>query len=83
VLFSRYVVGSACSVQQLTHRTCVRQGVEPEMLALHQDRSSPIASESLAELLRTRCEQDFSRPRVSNDNEAGHPRRCPACLLAR
>jgi putative transposase len=75
-LFSRYVVGwliadveSAALAGRLLTETCARQGIEPDVLTLHQDRGSPMTSKTFAQTCADLgVTKSFSRPRVSNDN---------------
>ena len=75
-LFSRYVVGwliaeveSAELAKRLLTETCARQGIEPEVLTLHQDRGAPMTSKTFAQTCADLgVTKSFSRPRVSNDN---------------
>ena len=75
-LFSRYVVGwliatheSAALAQRLLTETCARQGIDPNVLTLHQDRGSPMTSKTFAQTCADLgVTKSFSRPRVSNDN---------------
>lgn len=75
-IFSRYVVGwliaeqeSAELAQRLIAETCAKQGIEPEQLALHSDRGSPMTSKLVSQLLTDLgIIKSHSRPRVADDN---------------
>jgi len=75
-LFSRYTVAwmvwlkenSALSAQ-LMDEACVRYGIEPGQLTLHQDRESPMtANEILGAMRALDITCSHSRPRVGNYN---------------
>jgi len=75
-IFSRYVVGwmladreNSLLAGRLIRETCEKHDVEPEVLALHSDRGSPMTSKTTAQLLADLgVVQSLSRPRVCNDN---------------
>ena len=54
-IFSRYVVG--WMVADRENETCLKQGIEPQVLTLHSDRGAPMTSKCTAQLPR--------RPRVT------------------
>ncbi len=75
-LFSRYVVGwmvaereSAALASRLIEESCLKQGIQPQVLTLHSDRGAPktrpCTAQRLAQLGITRS---LSRPRVSDDH---------------
>ncbi len=75
-IFSRYVVGwmvaareTAPLATRLIEQTCVKQGVQPQVLTLHSDRGAPMTSQCTAQLLANLgVTRSLSRPRVSDDN---------------
>jgi putative transposase len=75
-IFSRYVVGwmiaereNAAHARRLIAETCVRQGVVPGELTLHQDRGAPMRAKTFAQLLADLgVTKSHSRPHVSDDN---------------
>ena len=75
-LFSRYVVGwmlaereSAALATRLIEQTCLKQGIEPQVLTLHSDRGAPMTSKCTAQLLADLgVTRSLSRPQVSDDN---------------
>ena len=75
-LFSRYVVGwmvaereSAALATTLIEQTCLKQGIEPQVLTLHSDRGAPMTSKCTAQLLADLgVTRSLSRPHVSDDN---------------
>ena len=75
-IFSRYVVGwmvadreNSALAGRLIEETCIKQGVEPDMLTLHSDRGSPMTSKCTAQLLADLgVTRSLSRPQVSHDN---------------
>jgi putative transposase len=75
-VFSRYVPGwllanceSAALAEKLVRETCLKQGILPDQLTLHADRSSSMKSKPPAMLLADLgVAKTHSRPRVSNDN---------------
>ena len=57
-IFSRYVVGwmvadreNAALAATLIEETCLKQGIEPQVLTLHSDRGAPMTSKCTARLL--------------------------------
>ena len=57
-IFSRYVVGwmvadreNAALAATLIEETCLKQGIEPQVLTLHSDRGAPMTSKCTAQLL--------------------------------
>ncbi len=75
-IFSRYAVGwmvadreNAALAGRLIQETCLKQGVEPEVLTLHSDRGAPMTSKCTAQLLADLgVTRSLSRPQVSDDN---------------
>ena len=75
-LYSRFVVGWMLAPREnsnfaahLIQQTCLKEGVEPQVLTLHSDRGSPMTSKCTAQLLADLgLVQSLSRPRVSDDN---------------
>ena len=75
-IFSRYVVGwmvaereSAALASRLIEQSCLKQGIEPQVLTLHSDRGAPMTSKCTAQLLADLgVTRSLSRPRVSDDN---------------
>lgn len=75
-IFSRYAVGwmladreNAALAGRLIEETCLKQGVEPEVLTLHSDRGAPMTSKCTAQLLADLgVTRSLSRPRVCDDN---------------
>ena len=75
-IFSRYVVGwmvadreNAALAATLIEETCLKQGIEPQVLTLHSDRGAPMTSKCTAQLLADLgVTRSLSRPRVSDDN---------------
>lgn len=102
-LFSRYPVGwmvsrkeNAALAVQLFKETILRQGVNPGLLVIHQDRGSPMIAHQYQDFVKSLgATLSHSRPRVSNDNpmsEAqfktlkyapGYPGRFEGCKDAR
>ena len=72
-IFSRYVVGwrvaereSAALASRLIEQSCLKQGIEPQVLTLHSDRGAPMTSKCTAQLLADLgVTRSPSRPRVS------------------
>ena len=53
----------------LVSETCLKHGVQPQVLTLHSDRGSPMTAKCTAQLLADLgVTQSLGRPRVSNDN---------------
>ena len=75
-IFSRYVVGwmvaereNAALAATLIEQTCLKQGIEPQVLTLHSDRGAPMTSKCTAQLLADLgVTRSLSRPQVSDDN---------------
>ena len=75
-IFSRYTVGwmvaereSSALAATLIEQTCLKQGIEPQMLTLHSDRGAPMTSKCTAQLLADLgVTRSLSRPQVSDDN---------------
>ena len=75
-IFSRYIVGWMLADREnsqlaghLIRETCAKHDVEPEVLALHSDRGSPMTSKHTAQLMADLgVTQSFSRPQTSDDN---------------
>ena len=75
-IFSRYVVGwmvaereNATLAATLIEQTCLKQGIEPQVLTLHSDRGAPMTSKCTAQLLADLgVTRSLSRPQVSDDN---------------
>ena len=75
-IFSRYVVGwmvaereNAALAATLIEQTCLKQGIEPQVLTLHSDRGAPMTSKCTAQLLADLgVTRSLSRPHVSDDN---------------
>ena len=75
-IFSRYVVGwmvaereNSALAATLIEQTCLKQGIEPQMLTLHSDRGAPMTSKCTAQLLADLgVTRSLSRPQVSDDN---------------
>ena len=75
-IFSRYVVGwmvaereSSALAAKLIEQTCLKQGIEPQVLTLHSDRGAPMTSKCTAQLLADLgVTRSLSRPQVSDDN---------------
>ena len=75
-IFSRCVVGwmvadreNAALAATLIEETCLKQGIEPQVLTLHSDRGAPMTSKCTAQLLADLgATRSLSRPQVSDDN---------------
>ena len=75
-IFSRYVVGwmvadreNAALAATLIEETCLKQGIEPQVLTLHSDRGAPMTSKCTAQLLADLgVTRSLNRPQVSDDN---------------
>jgi len=75
-LYSRYVVGwmlapkeNASLAGHLIEESCIKHGVEPQILTLHSDRGSPMTAKCTAQLLADLgVTQSLSRPQVCDDN---------------
>lgn len=75
-IFSRYVVGWMVANREnsvlggrLIQQSCLKFGVQPQILTLHSDRGSPMTSQCTAQLLADLgVTRSLSRPQVSDDN---------------
>jgi putative transposase len=75
-IFSRYAVGwmiadreNATLASRLIQESCLKYGVQPEVLTLHSDRGAPMTSQCTAQLLADLgVTRSLSRPQVSDDN---------------
>ena len=75
-IFSRYVVGwmvanreNAALAGRLIQQSCLKFGVQPQILTLHSDRGAPMTSQCTAQLLADLgVTRSLSRPQVSDDN---------------
>lgn len=75
-IFSRYVVGwmvanrdNSALGNRLIQHSCLKYGVQPEVLTLHSDRGAPMTSQCTAQLLADLgVTRSLSRPQVSDDN---------------
>jgi len=75
-VYSRFVVGWMVAAQEnaelaeiLITKTCQRENIPPEKLALHSDRGAAMRSKTVAQLLiDLHIAQSFSRPYTPNDN---------------
>ena len=75
-IFSRYVVGWMVADQEnsalagrLIQQSCLKHGVQPQVLTLHSDRGAPMTSQCTAQLLADLgVTRSLSRPQVSDDN---------------
>lgn len=75
-IFSRYVVGWMVGTREnsalggrLIQQSCLKHGVQPQILTLHSDRGSPMTSQCTAQLLADLgVTRSLSRPQVSDDN---------------
>ena len=73
-IFSRCVVGwmvadreNAALAATLIEETCLKQGIEPQVLTLHSDRGAPMTSKCTAQLLADLgVTRSLSRPQVSD-----------------
>ena len=80
-IFSRYVVGwmvadreNAALAATLIEETCLKQGIEPQVLTLHSDRGAPMTSKCTAQLLADLgVTRSLSRPRSATTTPS--PRR--------
>ena len=68
-IFSRYVVGwmvadreNAALAATLIEETCLKQGIEPQVLTLHSDRGAPMTSKCTAQLLADLGVSPLSEP---------------------
>ena len=75
-IFSRYVPGwmvadreNSALAGRLIQQTCLKYGVQPQVLTLHSDRGAPMTSQCTAQLLADLgVTRSLSRPQVSDDN---------------
>ena len=75
-IFSRYVVGwmvadreNSTLAGRLIEESCLKQGVQPQVLTLHSDRGAPMTSKCTAQLLADLgVTRSLSRPQVCDDN---------------
>ena len=75
-IFSRYIVGwmvadreSSALAGRLIQQSCLKHGVQPQVLTLHSDRGTPMTSQCTAQLLADLgVTRSLSRPQVSDDN---------------
>ncbi len=75
-IFSRYNPGwmvadreNSALAGRLIHQTCLKHGVQPQVLTLHSDRGAPMTSQCTAQLLADLgVTRSLSRPQVSDDN---------------
>ncbi len=75
-IYSRYVVGwmvanreNSTLASRLIQQSCLKHGVQPEVLTLHSDRGAPMTSQCTAQLLADLgVTRSLSRPQVSDDN---------------
>ena len=75
-IFSRYVVGwmvadreNSTLAGRLIEESCLKQGVQPQVLTLHSDRGAPMTSKCTAQLLaELGITRSPSRPQVCDDN---------------
>ena len=75
-IFSRYIVGwmvadreSSALAGRLIQQSCLKHGVQPQVLTLHSDRGAPMTSQCTAQFLADLgVTRSLSRPQVSDDN---------------
>jgi putative transposase len=75
-IFSRYVAGwmvadreNSALAGRLIQQSCLKHGVQPQVLTLHSDRGAPMTSQCTAQLLADLgVTRSLSRPQVSDDN---------------
>ena len=75
-IYSRYVVGwmvadreNSALAGRLIQQSCLKHGVQPQVLTLHSDRGAPMTSQCTAQLLADLgVTRSLSRPQVSDDN---------------
>ena len=75
-IYSRYVVGwmvadreNSALAGRLIQQSCLKHGVQPQVLILHSDRGAPMISQCTAQLLADLgVTRSLSRPQVSDDN---------------
>ena len=60
---------NAALAATLIEESCLKQGIEPQVLTLHSDRGAPMTSKCTAQLLADLgVTRSLSRPQVSDDN---------------
>ena len=60
---------NAALAATLIEETCLKQGIEPQVLTLHSDRGAPMTSKCTAQLLADLgVTRSLSRPQVSDEN---------------
>ena len=60
---------NAALAATLIEETCLKQGIEPQVLTLHSDRGAPMTSKCTAQLLADLgVTRSLSRPQVSDDS---------------
>jgi putative transposase len=75
-IYSRYAVGwmvanreNSALASRLIQQSCLKHGVQPQVLTLHSDRGAPMTSQGTAQLLADLgVTRSLSRPQVSDDN---------------
>ena len=75
-IYSRYTIASMVAERDtaglagnLVGETCLKHGVQPQVLTLHSDRGSPMTAKCTAQLLADLgVTQSLRRPRAANDN---------------
>ena len=75
-IYTRYVVGwmvadreNSALAGRLIQQSCLKHGVQPQVLTLHSDRGAPMTSQCTAQLLADLgVTRSLSRPQVSDDN---------------
>jgi len=65
----RMNMASRSLASRLIQQSCLKHGVQPEVLTLHSDRGAPMTSQCTAQLLADLgVTRSLSRPQVSDDN---------------
>ena len=60
---------TAAFAARLIEQSCLKQGIQPQVLTLHSDRGSPMTAKCTAQLLADLgVTRSLSRPQVSDDN---------------
>ena len=60
---------NAALATRLIEQSCLKQGIQPQVLTLHSDRGEPMTSKCTAQLLADLgVTRSLSRPQVSDDN---------------
>ena len=60
---------NAALAAKLIEQTCLKHGIEPQVLTLHSDRGAPMTSKCTAQLLADLgVTRSLGRPQVSDDN---------------